>query len=67
MMTLGRGRERANEGKIDAYRRRRDARVRDRDETAKQTRSRSSAKHDVDGMKIDESTRGGMTSRLDAR
>jgi len=64
MMTLGRGRARANEGKIDAYRRRRDARVRDRDETAKYTRGRSSAKHDVDRMK---STRDGMTSRLDAR
>ena len=67
MMTLGRDRARANEGTMDAHRRRRDARVRDRDETAKETRGLSSVKHDGSGCEFDESTRDGMTSRLDAR
>jgi|TARA_B100001540_G_scaffold249467_1_gene225253 hypothetical protein len=46
VMTLGRRRERADEGTMETHRRRRDARVRDRDETAKETRGRSSVKHD---------------------
>jgi len=66
-MTLGCRRERADEGTMETHRRRRDARVRDRDETAKETRGLSSVRHDGSGCEFDESTRDGMTSRLDAR